>query len=392
MVVFTSGSAGRAKGIALHERSPLVNAMNYRVSCDLGPNDRLLSLHPPSTDAGMRDTFAALLSGASLHLVNLKRDGLACVLARLRDDGITICTAVPAVTRALIAMDGAAAAIGRLRIIRLSGDTVMGSDIAALARLLAPTARVMVSFGMTETGRTLLQRLIDPHAPIEAGRVVVGRPAPGQTVTVEDANGIAVQPGETGELVVRGRYLALGYWVAGRLDTTAFPAVPSARGIRCYRSGDVVLLRPDSMFVPMGRADRQVKINGLRVEPGDTEVALRGLPGVADAAVVVHGDAGALVLVAFVVPTRGERTADPSAGSTMHAASQFARDLRAALATLLPPQQVPSLVKLVPAIPLLPSLKPELAALHALLAVDATPGFFSSVWARLRRAGHLRVD
>jgi len=121
-------------------------------------------------------------------------------------------------------------------------------------------------------------------------------------------------------------------------------------------------------------------------------VALRGLPGVADAAVVVHGDAGALVLVAFVVPTRGERTADPSAGSTMHAASQFARDLRAALATLLPPQQVPSLVKLVPAIPLLPSLKPELAALHALLAVDATPGFFSSVWARLRRAGHLRVD
>ncbi len=390
MVVFTSGSTGRAKGIALHERSPLANAMNYRVSCDLGPDDRLLSLHPPSTDAGMRDTFAALLSGISLHLVNLKRDGLARVLERLRDDGITICTAVPAVTRALLAMDGAAAAFKRLRIIRLSGDAVMGSDIAALGRLLAPTARVMVSFGMTETGRTLLQRLIDPHAPIEVGRVAVGTPAPGQTVSVEDANGIAVRPGETGELVIRGRYLALGYWIGGRLDPTGFPAVPSTHGIRCYRSGDLVQLRADGMFVPIGRADRQVKINGMRVEPGDTEVALRGLPGVADAAVVVHGDAGTQVLVAFVVPAPGEPAADPSRGSTKRAASQYVLGLRAALATLLPPQQVPARIRLVPAIPLLPSLKPDLAALRALLAADATPGLLRSVWARLRRAGRVR--
>ena len=368
--------------------------MDYRTACGLGPGDRLLSLHPLPTSAGVRDVFAALCCGAAMRLVDLRRDGLAGVLTVLRDGGISVCAAVPAVARALTTLDGVADALCGLRVVRLGGSVIMGGDIAALAPLLAPTARILVSFGMTEAGGTLAQRLIDPRQPVETGRIALGTPASGQTIpgrtipeqtiSVEDVAGIQVGPGETGELVIHGRTIALGHWVAGRLDPTEFPADPADPRSRRFRTGDLVLLRDDGMLVPIGRAGRQAKINGVRVQPGDTEAALRGLPGVADAAVLVHGDAEAPMLVGFVVPARGEPAADSATGSSIHAGAQFERRLRAALAARLPPQQMPARIKLVPAIPLLPSLKPDLDALRALLSAAEAPGVLGRAWTRLR--------
>jgi acyl-coenzyme A synthetase/AMP-(fatty) acid ligase len=180
--------------------------------------------------------------------------------------------------------------------------------------------------------------------------------------------------------VIRGRYVALGHWIAGKLDPSAFPADPAGHpGVRIFRTGDLVLLRPDGMLVPQGRADRQVKINGLRVEPAETEAALRSLPGVADAAVTVHGDADAPVLVAFVVPAAREPIAETAAQPT----AQRVRDWRSELAALLPLQQVPVRIHLVSAIPLLPSLKPDLAALRALLSTETPPGFLARLRSRL---------
>jgi len=294
-----------------------------------------------------------------------------------------VCATVPAVMRTLMAMDGAAEALRQVRVLRLGGDTVMGSDVAGLARVLAPAARILVRFGMTESGATLAQRVVDPRAPIEAGPLALDTAVPGQTISVEDAHGAAVPPGEAGELVVRGRYVALGHWVGGRLDSSAFPADPSVPGARCYRTGDMVLVRADGMLVPVGRADRQVKINGVRVEPAETEAALRGLAGVMDAAILVHGDADAPMLVAFVVPAAGECAQT----DTQQTGAQLARGWRSALAALLPPQQVPAQIRVVPAIPLLPSLKPDLSALRAMLATQETPGLLGRVWNRLRGDG-----
>jgi acyl-coenzyme A synthetase/AMP-(fatty) acid ligase len=236
---------------------------------------------------------------------------------------------------------------------------------------------------MTESGATLAQRLVDPRAPVESGPLALDTAVPGQTISVEDAAGKQVAPGEAGELVIRGRYVALGHWIGGKLDASAFPADPSAPWVRGYRTGDMVLLRADGMLVPVGRADRQVKINGTRVEPGETEAALRGLSGVMDAAVLVHGDASAPILVAFVVPTAGEHAMEPFAQT----AAQLARGWRTTLAALLPPQQVPAQIRVVPAIPLLPSLKPDLGALRVLLATQDAPGVLGRVWTRLRGGG-----
>ena len=123
-----------------------------------------------------------------------------------------------------------------------------------------------------------------------------------------------------------------------------------------------------------------MKINGIRVEPADAEAALRSLSGVADAVVLVHGPVQAPVLVAFAVPAPSQRSARDAA--------RLARGWRAALAALLPSQLVPARILVVPAIPLLPSLKPDLSALRALLSEpEVAHGMLGRTWTRLRGAG-----
>jgi acyl-coenzyme A synthetase/AMP-(fatty) acid ligase len=113
--------------------------------------------------------------------------------------------------------------------------------------------------------------------------------------------------------------------------------------------------------VPIGRTDRQVKINGIRVEPGETETALRACPEVADAAVIVLDEVPPPRLVACVVPRQG------------HDDATLAQTLREALIARLPRHQVPAEIRIIGAIPLLPSLKPDLAALRALGAGEPQP-------------------
>jgi acyl-coenzyme A synthetase/AMP-(fatty) acid ligase len=104
---------------------------------------------------------------------------------------------------------------------------------------------------------------------------------------------------------------------------------------------------------------------------------------VADAAVLVHDNAGAPVLVAFVVPAQGDQAAN---------ATGFARSLRPRLAALLPPQQVPTHIHAVPAIPLLPSLKPDLAALRTMMLGKKASGVIARVWTTLRHAASLSAS
>lgn len=106
---------------------------------------------------------------------------------------------------------------------------------------------------------------------------------------------------------------------------------------------------------------------------------MRGLPGVADAAVVPQGDPAAPSLIRFIVPAPEGRTAE--------ADSTLARRVRIALAGTLPLQLVPAQVHVVPAIPLLPSLKPDLAALQALLSAERKPRSLGGLRALVRSAG-----
>jgi thioesterase domain-containing protein len=167
---------------------------------------------------------------------------------------------------------------------------------------------------------------------------------------IED-DGVAA---EAGELVVKSRYLALGYWQGGRLQQGPFQSDPADPSVRILRTGDGVRLRPDGLSEMTGRMDRQVKVRGWRVDLAEVEAILRGCDGVADAAVIAHRQGEDVsALVAYVVPR------DPLRAT-------FAIDLKDAVAERLPWRMRPAQYRILDALPRLHGFKTDLQALERL--------------------------
>ena len=216
-----------------------------------------------------------------------------------------------------------------------------------------PTVRVFNEYGPTET-----------TVGVTGGYVVaddlhIGRPYPNTRIYVLDA---ALQPcaiGVVGELYVAGAGLARGYWTRPSLTAERFIANPLAQtpGERLYRSGDRAAWRADGTLLFHGRADQQIKIRGVRIEPAEVEAALLREPAIAQAAVMSRDDAaGDARLVAYLVPRH-----ETPGGS-------FAIDLtqlRARLATTLPDYMVPAAFVVLDALPLTRNGKLDRGALPA---------------------------
>jgi acyl-coenzyme A synthetase/AMP-(fatty) acid ligase len=164
-----------------------------------------------------------------------------------------------------------------------------------------------------------------------------------------DPDGNPVPDGTPGELVLSDRRIALGEWHAGTIVPGRMQPDPQAPSRRIFRTGDVMRLAPDGMLSFVGRADRQINVNGVRIEPGEIEAVLRAHPGVLSAAVVADAAGQPAAFVA------APGTADAPA-------------LRAALAAraraALPAAMRPAAITVLPALPMMPSGKIDLVALR----------------------------
>jgi acyl carrier protein len=152
--------------------------------------------------------------------------------------------------------------------------------------------------------------------------------------------------GELGEIHMRSRHMAAGYFGNDALTAERFFANPftGASADRLYRTGDLGRYLPDGNVEFAGRADRQVKIRGHRIELGEIEAILLLLPGIRDAAVVVRESVRDKALVAYLVMVKGE---PPPA----------IRELRGQLRRMLPDYMVPSAFVMLDSLPLTPNGK-----------------------------------
>jgi amino acid adenylation domain-containing protein len=364
VILYTSGSTGRPKGICNDQRAILQRVAQATNSCHVSADDRFFLLSSPGTIAGTRETFSALLNGATLHIADPIRLGINGVLAMLQEARVTIGYGVPALMRQLLRAPGAKDAFAHARTVRIGGDIPVESDLALCRAVLPPVCRILIAFSSTEVP-TIFQWFVPPEWKPDGVRLPVGRPWPGMSFTIEE-DGAPVPAGEAGELVVESSYLALGHWQEGRLQPGPFVTDPRDRSVRVLHTGDLVRLRPDGLVEMVGRKDRQIKIHGSRVDVGEVEAVLRGCPGVADCAVIVRRQGeDASALVAYVV------AGDP-------AQALLASDLKQALAARLPWRMRPAQIRVLDTIPHLPGFKVDVRALEKLdrqerAQLDAAP-------------------
>lgn len=350
-VLFTSGSSGRPKGIVNSQRNLLQRVAQSINAAHINAEDRFLTLASPCTIVGVRDVLTALLAGASIHLLDPQRTGAHHILNVIRTEAITILFAFPALLRSVVAAR-AARAEDTLRLVRVGGDTTLWSDIDLLRSWLTPAAAIQLIYAATEA--PMLQWFVDDSCRGENARVPIGYPLPGNRLAIVDEDDRVTQPGEVGELIVASPYVSLGRWVDGRCADESVET-GGVHACRLFRTGDLVLQRPDGLLERVGRKDRQVKIRGARVHLEGVEALLRGHPCVRDVAALARTSSvnAATTLVAYVSPHD-------------EAPAWLLAELRALMRSAPAPMR-PARFYLADRIPRLPSSKLDL---RALIAVD----------------------
>ncbi|MER6207751.1 amino acid adenylation domain-containing protein [Streptomyces sp. NPDC001642] len=342
--IYTSGSTGRPKGVVVTHRSltNFLDCLTDRFQVHSG--DVVFSTTSISFDIAGLELYLPLVNGAVVHLVprDTAVDGVAMrrCLAEARP---TLVQGTPALWQLLREAGWNPAELpGTARL--LCGGEALPQDLADF--LATGTAEVWNLYGPTET--TIWSLL----APVAEGEpVTIGRPLWNTGVHVLDERLTPVAQGGTGELYLSGDGLARGYRGRGALTAERFVACPfGAPGSRMYRTGDLVRQRADGTLDFVGRVDEQVKIRGYRVELGEIEAALRRLPQVAQARVVMREDTpGAARLTGYVVPAAGHTPAPD--------------ELRHALGAWLPPYMVPAGIGVLDRFPLTPAGKVDRKAL-----------------------------
>ncbi|MFF8981774.1 amino acid adenylation domain-containing protein [Streptomyces globisporus] len=348
-VMYTSGSTGEPKGVAVPESAVLALASDSRFAGDA--HRRVLVHSPHSFDAATHEIWGTLLRGGELVLAPdtpLDPARWRELLTGAARGGAVASAWFTAGLFALLAQD-APETFTALREVWTGGDVVSPGAVAA-ARAAAPHLRVVNGYGPTETTTFATAHPLDPAAS-DAGPLPIGRPLDGMTLRVLDTALRPVLPGVPGELYIGGVGLARGYHGHPGRTAERFVADPhGAPGDRLYRTGDLVRIRPDGALDFLGRTDDQIKLRGHRVEPGESEAALLSEPGVARAAVILRTDLpGGPALVGYAVPA-------PASALDTEA-------LRRRLADRLPDYQVPAHLVVLDALPLTENGKVDRAAL-----------------------------
>jgi non-ribosomal peptide synthetase component F len=360
VVFFTSGSTGRPKGIAtslwgcLHRAS--VNLGAWRQ----GPDDRMLNASQAATHASFCRFLGTLCVGSRLVLYGAASDGLGVLRDRLAADRVTILIVGPALLRAVLPLPGFDAAFRTLRALRCGGAALLRADVAAMRRLLPDSCLIDHSYASTEAG-IVAAWVVPRDFPGSEPRLPAGYLLADQDYRLEDGAGCDPGPGGIGELVLRGRGIAVGEWRGGRCVPDRMPPDPAHPGWRVFRTGDIVRLGDDELLRFVGRVDQQIKINGVRIEPAEIEAVLRRVPGVTDAAVIAGGGDGRPMLLAYVAVPGAVAGAVPGAPTGDRPAMRAA--LLARLRAELPPVMQPAHLILLDVLPRLAGAKLDVGAL-----------------------------
>jgi amino acid adenylation domain-containing protein len=339
-VIYTSGSTGRPKGVLISHRG-LCNVIQAQIDAfAVSAASRIMQFASFSFDAAASEIFVALLSGASLYLAPSSSllPGPS-LLQLLREKQITTITLPPSALALLPVTE-----LPDLRTLIVAGEECP----VPLAKQWSKYCRVLNGYGPSEISICATIAECD----INSDRLPIGRPIINTRIYVLDAFMQLVPIGIPGELCIGGPGVARGY--LHRPDLTAERFVPDPFGAhpgsRLYKSGDLVRYRPDGQLEFLGRIDRQVKLRGFRIEPGEIEAVLHSQPEIQEAAVLLHENTPEdKQLVAYIVLRDGHILREA--------------DLRQRLREVLPDYMLPSHITLLDALPLSPNGKIDRQAL-----------------------------
>lgn len=341
-VIFTSGSSGVPKGVEVEHLS----LANFLYACrdviEFTASDCFLAVTTIGFDVSVAEIFIPLISGGTILLrsqdILLKPERL---VAEIKEFNVTVFQAVASVWSLILSGHPN---FPKLRVLINMGEAI-SNELAS--KLIPHGEQIWNLYGPTEaTVYVSAHRITRTSLDIESGpgfSVPIGRPLANMAMAILDADGKPVAPGERGELYIGGSAVARGYRNEPELTHKAFVQFDPSIG-RMYRTGDITALREDGEYLFFGRNDDQLKIRGVRIEPGEIRAALLEHLAVVDVVVTwfIKEDKTRSVVAAIVIES----------GHAIDAV-----DLRDWLSLRLRSQMVPEVFLNVQSLPRLPNGK-----------------------------------
>ena len=337
-LLFTSGSTGQPKGVSVgHEAlCAYIDATLARYP-EMDEHQRCSQFFEPTFDLAMHDLFVTWAAGACLYSIPKKE--LLLPVEFVNRHALTVWFSVPSML----------ATLQRYRL--LTSESLMTLKLAlfcgealpgALARqwlLAAPRARSENLYGPTEATIACTAHRIEA-ADTDCAVVAIGEPFPNMEIAVLESDGALSGEGQTGELYLGGDQLAFGYWHDETQTQQRFVEriLPGKRSTRWYRTGDLAMLDVSGIAYFRGRADRQIKLRGYRIELQEVESLLRDACGTSE--------------VAALAVSAGEREPLSGIAAFVVAAEVSKGALVAAMKANLPAYMVPSDIHCVADLPL----------------------------------------
>lgn len=284
-LIYTSGSTGEPKGVMLSHRSMRAACRAILDYLPLRQGDRVLCALPLCFSYGLYHVFLGAAQGATLHIERSFAFPVK-MAALMQQERISVFPAVPTMYAMLLSLN----TVGdgdwsHLRVLTNAGSALPMAQASRLAQLW-PQAQLFNMYGQTECAR--ISYLPPEDLMRKAGSV--GKGLSGQTWWLADENGQPLDQGQTGELIVSGEHVMLGYWRQPEATQAKLWTDPGT-GLRVLRTGDLFRTDKDGYLYFVGRQDDIIKSRGEKVSPREVEETIHLLPGVRQAAVVGVDDA-----------------------------------------------------------------------------------------------------
>ena len=353
-LVYTSGSTGEPK-IILGCHKGLSHFIHWEMKeFRLDPSVRVSLLAPVTFDVSLRDIFAPLLSGGTLCVPDPEtRMNPRRLLQWMDESQVTLVHCVPSLFRLLLReLEGEAALkpypaesrppLKSLQRILLAGEVLYGRDVTRWMDLFGDRVELVNLYGPSESTLAKAFHRIQGRPEDPRRAIPLGLPISNTALLVLE-DGRLCRPGETGEIFIKTPFLTKGYYRDPQGTASSFVQNPLNPGARdtVYRTGDLGRYLPDRSVEFTGRRDRQVKVNGIRVEPAEIERALRSHEGVEQGVVTAReGPDHEIRLVAYYTQRRNA-PAPHGVGAGLDVRPD-PKTLREYLQATLPPYMLPS--------------------------------------------------
>ncbi|SFM81373.1 non-ribosomal peptide synthetase terminal domain of unknown function [Pseudonocardia ammonioxydans] len=351
-IIYTSGSSGRPKGVAVAHPSICNFVHQITRVYDVRPYDRVYQGMTISFDFSIEEIWPTFAAGATLVVGPTDSRRIGAELGEfLADTGVTVLCCVPTLL-ATIPRE-----LPALRTLLVGGEACPAGLVERWAR---PGRRMLNTYGPTEATVTATWGELEPGRP-----VTIGRPVPSYSVVILDDALREVAHGEVGEICIGGPGVAVGYVNLPERTADRFvrhPAAPPDGDGRLYRTGDLGRIDEAGEIVYLGRADDEVKIRGHRVDLGEIESVALERPDVesAVAALSAPADGAGEELAIYLVAAAG-----PGAEAGVDRDTVDRDAVHDLLRARLPEYMVPGYVEVLDRLPMMPSGKVDRPALPA---------------------------